>query len=108
MTPGGIREQLSALCYVPENGQPGLAEVEAAFLAMVEVAPLEQKMRLAQKEGRLSNLMGTALFEQAHAEGIITQLELTQLQQADKLRQAAIAVDSFAPDTFNPVIVNVN
>lgn len=103
MTPGGIREQLSALCYVPENGQPGLGEVEAAFLAMIEVAPLEQKMRLAQKEGRLPKLMGMALFEQAHAKGIITQLELSQLQQADKLRQVAIAVDSFAPDTFNSV-----
>ncbi|MBM7455634.1 hypothetical protein HNR62_001506 [Oceanisphaera litoralis] len=98
MTPGGVRDRLTALCYVPAEGRPGLGEVEAAFLAMVSVQGIEKKLRAAQKAGTLPReLAFDELLLQASAEGIIDETEMQQLKHADELRRNAIAVDSFKP-----------
>lgn len=99
MTPdSGVRQRLTSLCYVPSAETPGLGEVEAAFLAMVGVQDIEQKLRGAQKAGTLARKLS---FEQLIAQGtehnIIDEAEVSRLQEADRLRKIAIAVDSFKP-----------
>ncbi|WMC12012.1 acyl-CoA dehydrogenase [Oceanimonas pelagia] len=98
MTPGGVRERLSALCYLPPAEEPGLGELEAAFLAMVGVMEVEKKIHEAQKTGRLPRkLAQPELWQQARQAGIISETEAHRLGEADELRRRAIAVDSFAP-----------
>ena len=98
MTPSGIRERLTTLCYVPADGKPGLSEVEAAFLAMVGVQDIEKKLHQAQKAGTLPRKLAFAeLLAQGKAHNIINDEDIKQLEHADELRRQAIAVDSFKP-----------
>ncbi|AEY01951.1 acyl-CoA dehydrogenase [Oceanimonas sp. GK1] len=102
MTPGGVRDRLSALCYLPPADEPGLGELEAAFNAMVAVQEVEKKMVRAQKDGVLpAKLALPALLERAQQAGVITETEAHRLREADELRRQAIAVDSFAPGVLS-------
>ncbi|MCC4265530.1 acyl-CoA dehydrogenase [Oceanimonas baumannii] len=102
MTPGGVRDRLSALCYRPPAGEPGLGELEAAFEAMVAVSELDKKIARAQKDGIVPRKLGLAdLLEQAQNAKVISSAEAQQLQEADQLRRRAIAVDSFAPGVLS-------
>ncbi|PSJ48083.1 acyl-CoA dehydrogenase [Zobellella endophytica] len=97
MTPGGVRDRLTQLCYVPKESEPGLGEVEAAFLAMVSVQGIEQKLLEAQKAGKLPRKQDIAtMLAQAKQLGIISDTEAQRLARAEELRREAIAVDSFA------------
>ncbi|ART79118.1 acyl-CoA dehydrogenase [Oceanisphaera avium] len=93
-----VRQRLTHLCYVPSADTPGLGEVEAAFLAMVGVQDIEQRLRAAQKAGTLARKLS---FEQLLIEGQAQQLlddeDICRLKEADRLRKIAIAVDSFKP-----------
>ena len=98
MTPSGIRDRLTSLCYVPEAGKPGLGEVEAAFLAMMGVQHIEKKLHQAQKAGTLPRKLAfNELLVQGRAHNIISDDDIKQLEHADVLRRQAIAVDSFKP-----------
>ncbi|NHI00606.1 MULTISPECIES: acyl-CoA dehydrogenase [Oceanimonas] len=97
MTPGGVRDRLSALCYLPPASEPGLGEVEAAFVAMVRVMDIEKKVLKAQKDGLLPRKLAlTELLQQARRQNLLTDTEAQQLREADELRRRAIAVDEFA------------
>lgn len=98
MTPSGVRDRLTSLCYVPEADKPGLGEVEAAFLAMIGVQHIEKKLHQAQKNGTLPRKLAfNELLAQGRAHNIISDDDIKQLEQADALRKQAIAVDSFKP-----------
>lgn len=102
MVPGGIRDRLTALCYVPGEGKPGLGEVEAAFLAMISVQGIEKKLHEAQKAGTLPRKLAfDDWLVQAKAQGIIDDTEVQKLKHADELRRNAIAVDSFEPGVLS-------
>ncbi|WP_375055033.1 acyl-CoA dehydrogenase [Zobellella sp. DQSA1] len=102
MTPGGVRDRLTQLCYVPKENEPGLGEVEAAFLAMVSIQGIEKKLLEAQKAGRLPRkLPFEQMLEQARAQDIISDTEVQRLVKAEELRRRAIAVDSFAPGVLS-------
>ncbi|WP_445398203.1 acyl-CoA dehydrogenase [Zobellella sp. An-6] len=102
MTPGGVRDRLTQLCYVPKDSEPGLGEVEAAFLAMVSVRGIEQKLLEAQKAGKLPRkLPFEQMLEQARGQNIISDTEAQRLIKAEELRRRAIAVDSFAPGVLS-------
>ncbi|MBL1377050.1 acyl-CoA dehydrogenase [Zobellella iuensis] len=102
MTPGGVRDRLTQLCYVPKDSEPGLGEVEAAFLAMVSVQGIEKKLLEAQQAGRLARkLPFEQMLAQARAQEIISDTEAQRLLKAEELRRRAIAVDSFAPGVLS-------
>ncbi|GAA3531370.1 acyl-CoA dehydrogenase [Zobellella aerophila] len=101
MSTGGVRERLTRLCYVGEQSEPGLGQLERAFGAMLAVRGLEKKLADAQHDGTLPR-KGTlaALLEQARAEGVLTETDIQRLLQADEWRRAAIAVDSFPAEAL--------
>lgn len=102
MTPGGVRDRLTQLCYVPKESEPGLGEVEAAFLAMVSVQGIEKKLLEAQKAGKLPRKQDIAtMLVQAKELSIISDTEVQRLARAEELRRKAIAVDSFAPGVLS-------
>jgi acyl-CoA dehydrogenase len=97
-TPGEARERLSEQAYTTaEPGNP-VGLLEEALQLSIEVAPLEKRLRQANKEGLIkSEYLGTQIDEAASAE-VITR------EEADKLRDyhdkifALMAVDDFAPE----------
>lgn len=97
--PGGLRERLGALCFWRDDADDPVGLVEQAFHAMLKVAPVEQKVQQAKRDGRLPAHGGSrsSLMQSAQAAGVITADELLAWQQADTLRYAALQVDSFAP-----------
>ncbi len=97
-TPGEARERLSELAYTTfEPGNPlGLAE-EALRLGMA-MAPLEQRLRQAQKEGLIrSESLGLQVDEAVRAK-VINRKEADALRNYHDKVSALLAVDDFAPE----------
>lgn len=97
-TPGEARERLSEFAYTTlEPGNPlGLAE-EALVLAEA-MAPLELRLRKAQKEGLIrSGSLGEQIDAAARA-GVIDRKEADALRNYDDKVSAFLAVDDFAPE----------
>ncbi len=97
-TPGEARERLCEFAYTTrEPGNPlGLAE-EALVLAEA-MAPLELRLRQAQKEGLIqSACLGQQIDEAVRAQ-VINRKEADALRDYDDKVMAFLAVDDFAPE----------
>lgn len=96
--PSPARERLTFLA--PAFGaedRSGIAEVEQAFCALYGCRELLNRLRAAQKEGRLpKGLPLDGLIPAAVAEQIISAEDAQMLTEANRLRLAAINVDDFA------------
>jgi acyl-CoA dehydrogenase len=92
------RDRITALCFWQENVQDPVGRVELAFCAMQKVQPLEKRLQDAQKQGTLpGKLTLDELIPQALAAQLLSEAEADELRVADRLRYAALQVDSFAP-----------
>ncbi|MFT4929888.1 MAG: acyl-CoA dehydrogenase, partial [Phenylobacterium sp.] len=102
LRPGVMRERLSYLCYLGEAEDDATGLMERAYLAMVEGDAIYAQIITAQKAGvmeskRVPEQTLEQTIEQALDKGVISQVESEQLLAAEKLRWAAINVDSFKP-----------
>ncbi|MCE9789779.1 acyl-CoA dehydrogenase [Shewanella chilikensis] len=96
LKPGPARDRLTFLCPEFDGDTSGIAEVEAAFKAQYQCRELHNKLRKAQKDGRLpAKLAPLSLYQAALDAEVISKAEYEQLLEADKLRLAAINVDDF-------------
>ncbi|WP_299495987.1 acyl-CoA dehydrogenase [uncultured Shewanella sp.] len=94
--PGPARDRLTFLCPDLKDDTGGIGEVEQAFLAKYACKGSYKKLKQAQRSGQLPvKIAPVALFEAALKADVITKDEHQALIDADKLRQAAIAVDDF-------------
>jgi acyl-CoA dehydrogenase len=93
-----VRDRLTEGVYVTEQPDDPTGRIEFAFKAVLAAAPVEAKMRLAQKQGRLPAGDPNAVWEQALARGVIGPEEARLLEAAERARLAAIAVDEFRPE----------
>jgi len=100
-TPGEARDRLSHLAYTTlEPGNP-LGQLEEALKLSVEMAPLEKRLRQAQKEGLIaSSYLGNAIDEAEKAE-VISSEEAEALRSYHAKVFALMAVDDFAPDELS-------
>ncbi len=96
-TPGEARERLSQFAYTTnEPGNP-LGLLQEALELSVEVAPLEQKLKQAKKEGLLkSDYLGEQIEEALSAE-IISEDDANRLRGYHGKVTALLAVDDFDP-----------
>ncbi|RUO25338.1 acyl-CoA dehydrogenase [Aliidiomarina minuta] len=107
MKPGVARDRHTFLCYWQENAEDMLGHMELAFLSMHKLKDLYKALKKAQKQGTLEDdLHGDRLVEAALAAELVTAEQAEELRECEKLRMAAIGVDSFAFDdvkkgTFN-------
>ncbi|WP_111977402.1 acyl-CoA dehydrogenase [Algibacillus agarilyticus] len=99
LKPGPSRDRISNLCYLGTSEDDATGVVEAAFTSMVDCREIEIKLTAAQKSGALPRRIPLEeAIDLAQEQGIITDKEAEQIRHADKLRQKAIAVDSFKFD----------
>lgn len=102
MEPGVLRERHTFLSYWQEDENDVTGHMELAFLHMHENEAVFKKVYKAQKQGVLdSNLSGDALAEAAIAANVITVEQGQRFAVAERLRQRAIAVDSFEPEAMS-------
>ncbi|MDY7095551.1 MAG: acyl-CoA dehydrogenase [Acidobacteriota bacterium] len=78
----------------------GIERLERAFELLLEVEPLERRLREAVANGQLPRARGEELLESAVAEGILTTEEAAQLRHAEAARREACAVDTFSPEEY--------
>ena len=103
VTPGEARERLSLRAYTTlEPGNP-LGLLEEALRLSKEMAPLERRLRQAQKEGLIrSEYLGEQIAEATKAE-VVSVDEANRLTDYHDKVFALLAVDDFAPDELGRV-----
>ncbi len=98
LKPSVIRDRLTHLCYLGEGENDPTGSMEQAFLAVHAAQPLMKKIFQAQKDGKIARKLPLDVTIRKAAEvGVLTDDEVAQLEQMNKLRFAAISVDSFKP-----------
>lgn len=89
------RERLTQGIYMGEGAHNPLANVNAVFLEMLTIKPLQKKLRTAIKEGVIPKLRGLALIESALKFGVINDREAEELRQFEAHLAEIIDVDDF-------------
>ena len=98
LTESPTRDRLTAGIHINEKPDDPTGRIEVAFKAVLAAAPVEAKIHLAQKQGRLPKGDLAAVLEEACTNGLISPEEVHLLELAEQARWAAITVDEFSPD----------
>ncbi len=87
LSPSDARDRITAGLFLAEGhqGGNGVADLERAFDLATRAEPLQRKLH----DARVSN------WRDAHAQGLIDEQELRQLEEADAAVRKVIAVDDF-------------
>ncbi|WP_087022790.1 acyl-CoA dehydrogenase [Thaumasiovibrio subtropicus] len=100
-TPGQQRDKLTHLC-VEQRKESALGQLDAAFVATYQTAPILKRITKAVKAGDLTAKLPMAeQIAQAVSAGIISQEEKTQIESAEALRREVINVDQFTSEQMN-------
>ena len=99
LEPSAARDRLTGDMYLPRDENDPIGKLELALEATIAAEPIEAKLREAGKAGKLGKFMTVAeLWESAAATGVITDVELAQLQRTQRLKRSVIDVDDFEFD----------
>jgi acyl-CoA dehydrogenase len=103
LTENPVRDRLTQGIYINAKPDDPTGRIEVAFKAVLAAAPVEAKIRQAQKKKLLAKGDPAHAGPEALAKGIITEAEVRLLDAADHARLAAIAVDDFSPEELTGV-----
>ena len=95
ITPCAARDRLVAGMYLPDDENDIMGQLNAAMNAVVAAEPIEAKVRVAQKAGRISAKQQDEIFEEAKSLSVITDTELALWKRARVLTKEVIRVDDF-------------
>ncbi|MEE9451421.1 MAG: acyl-CoA dehydrogenase, partial [Gammaproteobacteria bacterium] len=98
ITPSVARDKLTASVYRQSPETNFVAMMEQALPKIIAVEPLEKRLKAAKRAGKISGLTLAEQTKAALQAGLITEDEAKQLQLADTLRMAVIAVDDFSSE----------
>ena len=102
--PGATRDRLTAGMFIPDRADDPITEIERALAATVAVEPIEEKLRIAARKGRLPRVAtkpgaGPEGFDQRAVDaGVITPDEARLLAEHRALVARVIRVDDFDRD----------
>lgn len=97
LTPGEVRDRLTAGIYLPERDNEPLALLKKALACTIDCEPIEARLRQAVKDKAITAHEHEQI-NQALAQGIITSKEAASLEQMKTLRRRVIMVDDFPAD----------
>ncbi|MDD5461577.1 MAG: acyl-CoA dehydrogenase [Methylococcales bacterium] len=92
------RDRLTYGIYINNKADDATGRIEIAFKAVLAAAPVEAKIRQAQKQKQLAKGDPFRVLAEALSKGIITQTEAGLLTAAEQAGFAAISVDDFSPE----------
>ena len=90
-----VRDRLTHGIYINSKTDDATGRIEVAFKAVLAAAPVETKIRLAQKQKQLPKGDHVKMLAEALTKGIITRDEAGLCITAEQARLAAITVDDF-------------
>ena len=93
-----VRDRLTKGIYINCTPDDSTGRIEVAFKAVLAAAPIEAKMKLAQKQKLLPKGELSALVDDALAKNIINKEESLLLAVAEHARLQAIMVDDFSAE----------
>ncbi|MBY5920106.1 acyl-CoA dehydrogenase [Ferrimonas balearica] len=97
MEPGCLRNRLTHLCPVDGDLDDGVTELEQAFLAQRQAAPLLKALKKAQRAGKLPRgPVSDSLLEAAVEHDVLSKEQAETVLNANALCRKAIDVDEFA------------
>ncbi len=108
LEPTETRSRIAAGVFLSPAKTNSMAVVQDALLKAIAVDPIEKILKVAKQTKRIA---GDTLLEQAQEameKNIISSEQLTLLREAEKARQAVIAVDDFSPEELARVILQEN
>jgi acyl-CoA dehydrogenase len=94
-TPNETRDRLTSLVFKEALANCPAGRLETAFLKLHTVEDLERKVAKAAKDGDLQTLTLLEQIIEAEQNGILDPKETLSLLEAERARQAIIAVDDF-------------
>jgi len=106
LTDNPARDRLTAGIYINNDPNDSTGRIETAFNAVLQAAPIEAKLRLAQKQGLLSKGIVEIVLKEALSKDIITAAEAELINQAEQARLIAISVDDFAPEQLTGGVIH--
>lgn len=92
------RDRLTDGIYINDNPEDATGRIEVAFKAVLQAAPVEAKLHMAQKQGNLTKATLTRVLQEAIAANIISAAEAKLVSTAEDARRNAIQVDDFFPE----------
>jgi acyl-CoA dehydrogenase len=92
------RDRLTQGIYINDNPNDATGRIETAFKSVLLAAPIETKLRNAQRQGLLSKGALPGVLQEALQAGIITETAADLINQAEQARLLAISVDDFLPE----------
>jgi acyl-CoA dehydrogenase len=90
-----LREQLTRGMYLPARDEMGLGQLESALDKAVKATPVHKKIQTALKDKKLEKKPTETLLERAVTADVINAAERTLVEEAERARALAIAVDAF-------------
>jgi acyl-CoA dehydrogenase len=93
--PSAARSRLIAGIYLPKDENDVIGKLEAAMHAVIAAEPIEAKVKVAKKAGRITTHGADAQFEEAMKLSVITETELALWKRARVLQHEVIMVDDF-------------
>ncbi|MGR9045420.1 MAG: acyl-CoA dehydrogenase [Gammaproteobacteria bacterium] len=100
LTESEVRDRLTHGIYINDIAGDPTGRIEVAFKAVLAAAPVETKIRRAQKLRQLAKGDRNAVIAEALVKNIIDQQEADLLNQAETASAKAIEVDDFAPEAL--------
>ncbi len=101
LTDNPARDRLTEGIYINNDPNDATGRIESAFKAVLKAAPVEAKLREAQKQGVLPKGSLSALLEQGLKTKLINQEEADLINRAELARHNAIRVDDFSPEQLS-------
>ncbi|WP_411728105.1 acyl-CoA dehydrogenase, partial [Methyloglobulus sp.] len=93
-----VRDRLTQGIYINNNANDATGRIEVAFKAVLAAAPVEAKIKHAQKQKHLAKGDLSVLVSDALTRNIINQEEAKLLATAEQARLQAISVDDFSAE----------
>lgn len=95
LEPTTTRDRLTRGISLAKNAVHPFGRIEEAFLKVLKIEPLEQRIKLAVKKGKVVGYNYNAELASALENGIINVEEHAQIIEAHEARMAVINVDDF-------------
>jgi acyl-CoA dehydrogenase len=96
LSPSETRDRLTQGIYTTEDQRQRAGQLEQAMFAVAAAAPHEKTLRRAKRAGQLKSDDIRELITEAVSLGILNESEKMALDEADRLRNLVIQVNTFA------------
>ena len=100
MTQGEQRQRLTEGVYKPSEEEPGLGQLQKAFILSKKAEAYEAKVKKAMKGKKIEKKPILLALDEALEKGVITQDEKECIEKAGKARWIAIQVDDFDQESY--------